>query len=129
LSHDAARKAGLAVALAEDSTGKIHLCHFVEHPGKTSSDVSKEKLGFEAALERLIPTSSYEWCYSNCIVEHGDAASRILETAKRVKAELIVLGAKHSPRLLTRFENGILSNVLALAECPVMTVGSVEIRP
>jgi len=125
LAPDAARKAALAVALAEDSIGKIHLCHFVQHPGKTSSDISRQKLGFEAALEKLVPASAYDWCYSNCILEHGDAASRILDTAKRVKAKLIVLGAKQSPRLLTRFENGILSNVLSLAECPVMTVGSV----
>jgi nucleotide-binding universal stress UspA family protein len=123
LAPDAARKAALAVALAEDSIGKIHLCHFVQHPGN-GSDLSRQQLEFEAALEKLIPESSYEWCCSNCIVEHGEAASRILETAKRVKAKLIVLGVKHSPRLLTRFENGILSNVLALAECPVMTIGS-----
>lgn len=128
LAPDAARKAALAVALAEDSIGKIHLCHFVEHPAKTS-DPSRQQLEFEAALEKLIPESSYEWCCSNCIVEHGEAASRILETAKRVKAKLIVLGVKHSPRLLTRFENGVLSKVLALAECPVMTLGSVEMRP
>lgn len=123
LAPDAARKAALAVALAEDSIGKIHLCHFVQHPGN-SSDLSRQQLEFEAALEKLIPESSYEWCCSNCIVEHGEAASRILETAKRVKAKVIVLGVKHSPRLLTRFENGILSKVLALAECPVMTIGS-----
>lgn len=128
LAPDAGRKAALAVALAEDSIGKIHLCHFVQHPGKRSSDVSRQQRELEAALEKLVPESSYEWCCSNCIVEHGEAASRILETAKRVKAKLIVLGVKHSPRLLTRFENGILSNVLALAECPVMTIGSVEMR-
>lgn len=124
LAPDAPRKAALAIALAEDSTGRIHFCHFVEHPDGTNSDVSKQQLRFAAALEELIPASSYDWCYSNCIVEYGEAASRILDTAKRVKAKLIVLGAKHSPRLLTRFENGILSNVLALAECPVMTIGS-----
>lgn len=122
LAPDAARKAALAVALAEDSIGKIHLCHFVQHPGRISSDVLKQQREFEAALEKLVPETSYEWCCSNCIVEHGEAASRILETAKRVNAKLLVLGAKRSPCLLTRFQNGILNNVFALAECPVMTV-------
>ncbi|MBN9614641.1 MAG: universal stress protein [Acidobacteriales bacterium] len=124
LAPDAARKAALAVALAQDSLGKIYLCHFMQHPGRTSPDASAQRLKFEAALEKLVPALSYDWCYSNCIVEYGEAASRILDTAKRVKAELIVLGAKKGPRLLTRFEDGIVSNVLALAECPVMTIGS-----
>ena len=36
-ASDAARKAALAVALAQDSLGKIYLCHFVQHSGRTES--------------------------------------------------------------------------------------------
>jgi nucleotide-binding universal stress UspA family protein len=125
LDPDAARKAGLALAFAKDCVGKISLCHILEHPGKTISDTLDQQSKFEVALQKLVPGSSYDWCYSDYIVEIGEVAIRILETAKTVKAKLIVLGAKMNSPLSARLGGGVVGSVLAKAECPVMTIGSV----
>ena len=125
LGADAVRKAAVALSLAKDSVGKIYLCHIFKHPGKTAADTLDQQLKFEAALEKLVPSSSYDWCYSDTIVEQGDVVPHILDTAKNVKAKLFVLGAKTGPRLLARFGAGVVGDVVAKAECPVMTIGSV----
>ena len=125
LGADAARKAALAVSFAKDCVGKIYLCHIFRHPGKTAADTLDQQVKFEAALEKLVPSSSYDRCCSDTIVEQGDVVPHILDTAKKVKAKLIVLGAKTGPRLLARFGTGVVGDVVAKAECPVMTIGSV----
>jgi hypothetical protein len=42
-----------------------------------------------------------------------------------LRAKLIVLGAKTGPRLLAPFGASVVGDVVAKAECPVMTIGSV----
>jgi nucleotide-binding universal stress UspA family protein len=123
LGLDAPRQAALALSLAQDSVGKISLCHIINSDGKKVSD-AEEQRKFEAALQKLISPSSYDWCCTETIVEQGEIAPQILEMAKKVNAKLIVLGAKTGPRLLARLGGGIVGDVLAKAECPVMTIGS-----
>jgi len=77
---------------------------------------------FKAALKRMIPESSYEWCSPQTVVEHGEASKAILELAGRVKADLIVLGARNASFWLTHVEHGLTPDLLAEATCPVMTV-------
>jgi nucleotide-binding universal stress UspA family protein len=55
-------------------------------------------------------------------VKHGDVSEAILSLAVRVKADLIVLGARHSSFWLTHVARGLTSELLAQATCPVMTV-------
>ena len=51
-----------------------------------------------------------------------DAAKGILELAKRVHADLTVLGPRKPTFVLTHLERGVILEVLADAECPVLTV-------
>jgi nucleotide-binding universal stress UspA family protein len=123
-SKDAAQKAAVALALAQDSTGKIFLCHVLERSGDSPSETLGLQLTFEAELEGLIPEAAYQRCSPACIVAEGDAAARILELAKLVGADLIVLGAKHSASWYTPLVSGEVAKVLDSAECPVMTICS-----
>lgn len=122
-SH-AAENASVAFAFAQDGTAKIYLCHVLERPGKDISETLGLQLKFEAALQNLIPQSTYDWCAPECVVEQGDAATHLLELAKKARAELIVLGAKRSSSWFAHLVDGVVANVLVDAECPVMTVCS-----
>jgi nucleotide-binding universal stress UspA family protein len=123
-SKGAAQKAAVALALAQDSTGKIFLCHVLERSGNSPSETLELQLKFEAELEGLIPDGAYQRCSPACIVAEGDSAARILELAKSVGADLIVLGAKHSASWYTPLVSGEVAKVLDKAECPVVTICS-----
>ena len=98
---------------------RVYLCHVT---GSDSAEDASADKAFEAALQRLIPNSSYDWCSPGCVVGHGDAAEAILGLAERVEADLIVLGARKASLWLTHVELGLSAKLLTHAGCPVMTV-------
>jgi len=122
LTPRAAKAAFFAVSFAEDSGGRLYLCHVCDSNIENSTQDAPSKKTFESLLRKMIPRSSYDWCNPECIVEHGDVSEAILSLAIRVKADLIVLGARHSSFWLTHVERGLTSELLAKAPCPVMTV-------
>ena len=122
LSPDAAAKAAVALSFAKDSLANVYLCHILDRPGKSISETVELELRFESELENLIPRSAYDWCSPERVVEFGEAAPHILELAKRVGADLIVLGAKHSSSWYPHLIEGTVEKVLADAECPVLTI-------
>jgi nucleotide-binding universal stress UspA family protein len=120
-SPEAARAAAYALSFAQDSGAHLYLC-CVLGPHIASQPCEFLDAPFKAALERLVPESSYDWCRPEAVVEHGDAGPAILELAERVSADLIVLGARNASFWLTHIEHGLTPNLLAEASCPVMTV-------
>lgn len=121
LQHNAAEKAAVALTIGEDSYAKIHMCYALEKPGNDISSTLETRLKCVEALRRLVPQGIYEHCDADCVIEHGDAATHILEAAVKVSADLIIMGARRSMNWLTVSE-GVVGRVLARAECPVMTV-------
>ena len=82
------------------------------------------QLKFESSLQNLVPQSAYNWCGRECVVQQGAAAPHILDLAKKIGADLIVLGAKRSASWLVPIANGVVGRVLLDADCPVMTICS-----
>lgn len=119
---DSAQKAATAIAFAQDSVAKMYFCHVLRKPGEDISDTLALQLRFEAQLADLIPISTYDWCEPECVVEYGQAAPHVLALAKKVGADLIVLGAAHSLTWHTHLTEGTVGHVVAEAECPVMTI-------
>jgi nucleotide-binding universal stress UspA family protein len=123
-SAEAARAATFALSFAQDSGAHLYYCYVLgRNPERYGIREALDK-GFESALRRLIPESSYDWCSPECAVEHGDAGEAILDLADRVDADLIVLGARKASFWLTHIERGLTPSLLAHARCPVMTVCS-----
>jgi nucleotide-binding universal stress UspA family protein len=77
---------------------------------------------FKNELEELVPTDSRAWCEPECVLEYGHAADAILILAKERNADLIVMGARPAPVLLSHFRAGVAYKVIAGASCPVLTV-------
>jgi nucleotide-binding universal stress UspA family protein len=120
-SAEAAKAAAYALSFAQDSGAHLYLCYVL---GPQIASEKREFLDapFKAALQRLIPESTYDWCCPEVVVEHGEAGPAILELAERVNADLIVLGARSASFWLTHLEHGLTPDLLAEATCPVMTV-------
>jgi nucleotide-binding universal stress UspA family protein len=120
-SAEAAKAAVFALSFAQDSGAHIYFC-YVARDESTPTEKKSVDANFKAALKKLIPESTYEWCSPETVVAHGDAAESILELSERVQADLIVLGARNASFWLTHIEHGLTPDLLAEATCPVMTV-------
>jgi nucleotide-binding universal stress UspA family protein len=120
-SPKAAKAASYALSFAQDSGAHLVYCYVMEDSPDNRGSAALEQ-GFEAALKQLVPDSSYDWCSPEFVVEHGDAGNAILDLAARVDADLIVLGARKASFWLTHIERGLTPQLLASAQCPVMTV-------
>jgi nucleotide-binding universal stress UspA family protein len=119
---DASNKAaGIALALAQDSGARLLIVHV---PGKESNHVidKEAERAFLEKLARHIPQEAYEWCAPEYAIEHGKPAQAILNVANRVKADLIVMGARQRSFSLIHLRRGVTQDVLAQAACPVLTV-------
>ena len=121
-SVQSAKAAAIALSFAEDGGARLFFCHVVaSKPGSQSEKQMRDDM-FQAALEKLVPNSSYDWCSPECVLEHGDAAKGILAAAERLHADLIVLGPRKASFWLDHVEHGTTPNLLAKATCPVLTV-------
>jgi nucleotide-binding universal stress UspA family protein len=120
-SPEAAKAAAFALSFAQDSGAHLYLCYVVG-PRVASEPCAFLDAPFKAALQRLIPDSSYDWCSPEAVVAHGDAGPALLNLAERVDADLIVLGSRNASFWLTHVEHGLTPDLLAEASCPVMTV-------
>jgi nucleotide-binding universal stress UspA family protein len=120
-SAQAAKAAVFALSFAQDSGAHLYFCHIAK---SESTPAERQVLDstFNAALNRMIPESVYEWCTPETVVRHGDPSETILEFADKVNADLIVLGSRNASFWITHIEHGLTPDLLAEATCPVMTV-------
>lgn len=119
-SSQAAKAADLALSLGQTSGAKVYLCHVITE--KKPSNYDDCDAGSMASLKSLIPASVHDWCDPECIVEHGKSSEAILALARRVNADLIVLGARRSSFWVEYVRTGLTPALLASASCPVLTV-------
>jgi nucleotide-binding universal stress UspA family protein len=119
---DTAEKAAVALACAREGIAKIYLCHVLNRPAEDFSETLELQLKFEGELQKLVPRYVYDYCSPENVVEIGEAAPRLLDLAKRVGADLIVLGAKRKSTWFANLNEGVVGRVLRQAECPVMTI-------
>jgi len=119
-SSQAAKGAELALALGRAEGAKVYLCHVLAR----QEDLENEDREAEhmAALKALVPESAHCWCEPECVLEHGKASEAILALAKRVDADLIVLGARKASFWVEFVRTGLTPALLAEATCPVLTV-------
>lgn len=117
--------AAYAVALAQEYQAQLTLLHVIEHP-KTGELVRPHELE-AAALDRLrglIPPDAELWCEPRTIVLEGAPADRILQTAEKENADLIVMGVREAKGVLraTHLPGAVAHQVVSHATCPVLTV-------
>jgi nucleotide-binding universal stress UspA family protein len=115
-----------AVFLAQASQAKLDLVHVIEHP-KPAEAVRCHELA-EPNMQRLrdlVPADLGLASQVSFLVELGDPAEQILRTSKSLRADLIVLGVKHTGDDLsasTHLPWLTAHRVISEAPCPVLTV-------
>lgn len=119
-SPQAAKGIELALAMGQTTGTKVYLCHVVVDHEASKCEHCEEK--FLRSLKALVPESAHCACEPEFVVEHGRASEAILALADRVKADLIVLGARKASFWLEFIHTGLTPALLAAAKCPLLSV-------
>ena len=117
-SAQAAKGKELALALGHTEGAKVYLCHVLAEKAAATGGDDRSM----SSLKALVPASAHCSCEPECVVEHGKASEAILALAKRVDADLIVLGARKASFWVEFVRTGLTPALLATATCPVLTV-------
>jgi nucleotide-binding universal stress UspA family protein len=117
--HPASHTLNYAMELAEREGAHLCLCH-VEPPADAYGTPDDQSL--LERLSRLIPPQLRDANHPECVVEHGAVTASILNRARRVHADLIVLGSRGESFWPTGIAEGTIPPLLSQAECPVLTV-------
>jgi nucleotide-binding universal stress UspA family protein len=123
LATDFPAAAPYAVSLAQENQAELALLYVIDNR-KTGEIEFPLHLAANLVekLHRLVSREAELWCEPRYIVEQGTPANKILETAEKLGAALIVLGAQPSNWLATHLNAGTVHNVVTQAKCPVLTV-------
>jgi nucleotide-binding universal stress UspA family protein len=122
-----------ALSLAEEHHAKMTLLHVSPEPppvltepepgGMPSIPVAELLAYNESQLRAMMPRDANLATHPEFVVEIGDPVSIIVETARRLDADILVMGVKRPMPLATHLTTGIAYRVVCQAPCPVLTVG------
>jgi nucleotide-binding universal stress UspA family protein len=120
------RAAEFAVSLAHKFQADLTLIHVVEGVLTDSPDRAIQLT--EQRLREMIPSEPQLPHGPEVVVEIGPVAERILAIAKELIADIIVMGVRGAGAFAETASHfgSIAHRVVALAPCPVMTVGDVQ---
>jgi nucleotide-binding universal stress UspA family protein len=130
LSPNAERALDYAVGLASRLDAKIHLLNVVgvqalgvEYGVVVTQSVVQDILdGNQAALDKLVKARAGKAAFARTELEVGDARTVIEATARRIGADLIVMGT-HGRRGVRRLLVGsVAESVVRESPCPVLLV-------
>lgn len=115
-----------AISLAQEYQAELTLLHVLEDPRPGDLVVPQDLIeSSKTRLTHILPPEAEMWCVPEYCVERGEVAEKILDLAKRRKADLIVLGVHRPsgvPGAATHLPIATAHKVVAHADCPVLTV-------
>ncbi|MFZ0634194.1 MAG: universal stress protein [Candidatus Acidiferrales bacterium] len=123
---ESAAAASYAISLAQEFQARLTLLHVIAEP-KPGELVTPSELFASSGrlLHKLVPPEAELWCEPRFVIDQGPAGEKILEIAKRRKADLIVLGLHPPggfPGAATHLPMATAHKVVSHAACPVLTV-------
>ena len=120
------RAAEFAVSLAHEYQADLTLVHVVEDVLTESPDRAIQLT--EQRLREMIPSEPQLPYEPEVVVEIGPVAERILAVANELIADIIVMGVRGAGAFAETASHfgSIAHRVVALARCPVMTVGDLQ---
>ena len=124
------RAAAYAFALAQEGQANLHLLHVLPaSEGEPDGFVRKAETELaESLLDDMVPEGADRWCEVQAVVKRGEPAHEIVNVARAMGADLIVLGTRRPPRIALYTGWAVAYQVLGMAPCPVLTVREAEVQ-
>ena len=122
----AEREAVYAFSFAQEHQANLTLLHVVASAEDYSEQgLAQKRESVTRELGELAPAGGELWCKTEFRMRLGEPVEEILQVAEEMKADLIVIGAKHGKGLAAGHAlRTIASRVVRGAPCPVLTVRS-----
>ena len=117
----ASSPAQYASSMAQDYNARLTVLNVLPH-ANTAAEQKQIESSTRTKLHQLVPSDCGDQCTLNFEVKTGDVAPAILNSAQTNKANLIVLGAKHSAPLADHMPRTKLSEIIRGSHCPVLVV-------
>jgi len=119
----AARAAQYAFSLAQENGTRLTVLHVVEEVRMyTEEQIERVRMVNIQRMKEFMPAEIEKWCNVTFRVTFGPAVEEILGEAWETKANLIIMGAKTRKSFAGHAPLTTAYNVVAKAECPVLTV-------
>lgn len=123
LATDYPAAAPYALSLAQENEAQLALLYVIDNRKTGEIEVPQNLAVHQVVrLHKLVTEEDELWCEPRYIVEQGRPAEKILETADRLHADLIVLGAQQAKWYSRHLNVGTVYQVVSRAKCPVLTV-------
>jgi nucleotide-binding universal stress UspA family protein len=124
---EAQAAAPYAISMAQENEARLLLLHVMRDPNPKAAEKRAQDSVAHVMHElyEIVPQAAELWCRPEATVRFGNPMDRILEAAKELDADLIVLGVRDAAGRLgaaTHLERTTAHKVVAHAACPVLTV-------
>jgi nucleotide-binding universal stress UspA family protein len=124
---EAQAAAPYAISMAQENQARLLLLHVMRDPDpKRNKRTEQDSVAnIMHQLYELVPAEAELWCRPEATVRFGNPAERILDAARELEADLIVLGVREAAGHLgaaIHLERTTAHRVVAHAPCPVLTV-------
>jgi len=121
----AEREAAYAFSLAQENGARLTLFNVVPYLPEYSTDaVTQKRQQTVRDLQELLPPEADLWCKPEFLMAIGEPVEEILNLAKKINADLIVMGAKPRKSLAGNVPHTKASRIVTGATCPVLTIKS-----
>src|SRR5215471_4362701 len=126
-SPEARAAAPYALSMAEENQARLLLLHVMRDPAmRNASEPTQDSVAnVMYQLYEIVPQTAEIWCRPEATVRFGTPADRILEAARELEADLIVLGVRDPGNRMgaaTHLERTTAHKVVAHSVCPVLTI-------
>lgn len=116
-----------AMSLAQENRACLTLLHvvFPPNPEVANPVPAPSAASLLGDLHELVPKDGQFWCRPEPFLAYGEAGETIVAAARRVGADLVVLGVRGTQQhieVTTHTGKATAHCVVAHAECPVLTV-------
>ena len=113
-----------AALLCNEFHAELTALHVAEERKDAADARSSKELDLIERLRSLVPAEANLWCKPECRLTHGSPSHGILDAARELQSDLIVLGARHPEpaRINSHLPWATAARVIAEAHCPVLTV-------
>jgi nucleotide-binding universal stress UspA family protein len=115
-----------AALLCNEFRAELTVLHVADENKLAENDSNEKELRLR--LNSTVPGETCLWRTPVCMLKYGLPSASILEVAKQIRADLIVLGARHPEpaKINSHLPWATAARVIAEAQCPVLTVRQKE---
>ena len=112
----------MAIEMAQFYRADITLLHVLSRAVKSQPDADRVVEWTKSEMQRIIPEEAPLWTRVTAQVEIGDVVGEVLNVAKEISADLILLGVNSDGGFWPIHGDDTVYSIIAEAKSPVLSI-------